>query len=210
MTYRISNTFMVWVLAIAHLNLINGELINPKSLYKRDGGSHSHSSSSSYGAPEPSYSAPSSSYSAPSPSYSAPSPSYSAPEPSYGAPEPSYESPATSYEEPETGYGPPSSGYGEVEESGGLDLTSLLIPVLALLGLSLLFPTYVSLTTVKRKKRATDDALEEGKSNIKTQTYKNIHFRYFRHKTQIKKQYRIVHKNTIHITVSNDSKCEIC
>ena len=90
---------------------------------------------SEYGAP----SAPS--YSAPAPSYSVPAPSYSAPEASYGA--------------PSTGYGAPS-----YEEEAGLDLTSIIIPLLALVGLSLLFPTYVSLTTV-RKKRDLDGS--EGK-----------------------------------------------
>jgi len=92
---------------------------------------------SEYGAPAaPSYSAPAPSYSAPAPSYSAPAPSYSAPEPSYSA---------------------PSTGYGvSYEEEAGLDLTSIIIPLLALVGLSLLFPTYVSLTTV-RKRRDTDE-----------------------------------------------------
>ena len=140
--------------------------IFPSTLYKRDGGSHSHSApSSSYGAPEPSYSAPAPSYSAPAPSYGAPEPSYSAPEPSYGAPEPSYGAPEPSYGAPETGYGAPSSGYGEAS-AGGLDLTSILIPLLALLGLSLLFPTYVNLTTVKRKRRSVDgEMVEEGESH---------------------------------------------
>ena len=46
------------------------EAIYPNTLYRRDGGSHSHASSSSYGAPEPSYSAPAPSYGAPNiPSY---------------------------------------------------------------------------------------------------------------------------------------------
>merc|ERR1712130_379099 len=89
------------------------DAIYPNALYRRDGGcSHSHSSSSSsssYGAPEPSYSAPAPSYGAPEPSYSAPAPSYSAPEASYGAP-----------------------SYGYEEASAGLDLTSILIPILAL------------------------------------------------------------------------------
>ena len=96
---------------------------------------------SEYGAPAaPSYSAPAPSYSAPAPSYSAPAPSYSAPEPSYSA---------------------PSTGYGEsyVEEAG-LDLTSIIIPLLALDGLSLLFPTYVSLTTV-RKRRDADEGMSD-------------------------------------------------
>lgn len=102
---------------------------------------------SEYGAPSaPAYSAPS--YSAPAPSYSAPAPSYSAPAPSYGAPAPSYSA-------PEASYGAPS--YGSYEEEGGFDLTSIIIPILALIGLSLLFPTYVSLTSVKRKRREAGD-----------------------------------------------------
>ena len=48
--------------------------------------------------------------------------SYDAPEPSYGAPEPSYGPPST-------GYGAPSSSYGEASAGGGLDLTSILIPI---------------------------------------------------------------------------------
>jgi len=93
---------------------------------------------SEYGAPAaPSYSAPAPSYEAPAPSYSAPAPSYSAPEASYGA--------------PSTGYGAPS-----YEEEGGLDLTSIIIPLLALVGLSLLFPTYVSLTSVRKRREAGD------------------------------------------------------
>ena len=105
---------------------------------------------SEYGAPAaPSYSAPAPSYSAPAPSYSAPAPSYSAPAPSYSAPEPSYSAPAESY-------GVPSYG---AEEEGGLDLTSLIIPILALIGLSLLFPTYVSIAA-GRKKRSLPDGTE--------------------------------------------------
>merc|ERR1711988_22800 len=104
------------------------DAIYPNALYRRDGGgSHSHGSSSSSG----------SSYGAPEPSYSAPAPSYGAPEPSYGAPEASY--------------GAPSYGYGTEEASAGLDLTSILIPILALLGLSLLFPTFVTINGTGRR-----------------------------------------------------------
>jgi len=154
------------IASLAGAACANGHLVkrDDSTLYKRDGGSHDHSAapSSSYGAPEPSYSAPSPSYSAPAPSYSAPAPSYGAPEPSYGAPEPSYGAPEPSYGAPETGYAAPSSGYGE-SSAGGLDLTSILIPLLALLGLSLLFPTYVNLTTVKRKRRSVDgEMVDEG------------------------------------------------
>merc|ERR1712170_112390 len=140
------------------------DAIYPNALYRRDGGgSHSHGSSSSsgssYGAPEPSYGAPEPSYSAPAPSYSAPAPSYGAPEPSYGAPEPSYGA-------PEASYGAPSYGYGTEEASAGLDLTSILIPILALLGLSLLFPTFVTINGTGRRKRDVMDEDESSSSNM--------------------------------------------
>ena len=128
------------------------------------GGGHSSGGGggSSYGAPQaPSYSALAPSYSAPAPSYSAP-----APAPSYNAPEPSYAAPEQSYGAPEPSYGAPSTGYGEPEK--GLDLTSILIPLLALLGLSLLFPTYVSLTSVRRKRDASEG---EGESTSPHDTY---------------------------------------
>jgi len=134
------------------------DAIYPNTLYRRDGGgshSHSSSSSSSYGAPEPSYGAPEPSYSAPAPSYSAPAASYGAPEPSYGAPEPSYGA-------PEASYGAPSYGYEEA--SAGLDLTSIIIPILALLGLSLLFPTFVNITAANGGKRKRRDVLDSEES----------------------------------------------
>lgn len=82
----------------------------------------------------------------------------------YGAPSaPSYSAPAPSYSAPEATYGAPSTGYGTAyEEEAGLDLTSIIIPLLALVGLSLLFPTYVSLTTVRKRREAGD---EQGKGN---------------------------------------------
>ena len=83
--------------------------------------------------------------------------SYDAPEPSYGAPEPSYGPPST-------GYGTPSSSYGEASAGGGLDLTSILIPILALLGLSLLFPTFVTINGNRRRKR-------EAGGESRTETY---------------------------------------
>merc|ERR1711976_1020105 len=126
------------------------DAIYPNALYRRvGGGSHSHGSSSSSG----------SSYGAPEPSYSAPAPSYGAPEPSYGAPEPSYGA-------PEASYGAPSYGYGTEEASAGLDLTSILIPILALLGLSLLFPTFVTINGTGRRKRDVMDEDESSSSNM--------------------------------------------
>ena len=38
-----------------------------------------------------------------------------------------------------------------------MDLTTLLIPILALVGLFLLFPTYVTLTSVRRKREAGEE-----------------------------------------------------
>ena len=122
----------------------------------------------SYSAPAPSYSPPAPSYTAPAPSYSAPAPPYSAPAPSYSAPAPAYGAPEVSYDAPASGYGPPSSGYGAPGGGGlgGLDLTSIIIPIIALIGLSLLFPTYVSLNTVRRRRRSYVDVHEnQGRKN---------------------------------------------
>ena len=80
---------------------------------------------------------------------------------SYGAPAPSYSEPAASYGAPETGYGAPSDSYGVsyggYEEETLPDLTPIIVGILVLTGLSLLFPTFVSLTTVNgRRKRDAD------------------------------------------------------
>ena len=147
--------------AIAHS--VNTRDTNPQYQKVNRDSEYGAPAAPSYSAPAPSYSAPAPSYSAPAPSYSAPAPSYSAPAPSYSAPEPSYAAPAPSYSAPSSGYEEPSSGYGQPsyggEEEGGLDLTALLIPILALIGLSLLFPTYVSVAT-GRKKRSLPDGTE--------------------------------------------------
>merc|ERR1711892_1205999 len=70
---------------------------------------------------------------------SAPASGYGAPAPSYGAPEPSYEEP---------------------------DLTPIIIGILVLTGLSLLFPTYVTLTAVRRKREARGTQDESPMSNM--------------------------------------------
>jgi len=75
---------------------------------------------------------------------------------SYGAPEPdTYGAPAETYGAPDTSYSAPSYA-----ADTGLDLTTIIIPLLALLGLFLLFPTYVTLTSVRRKREAVEDAGE--------------------------------------------------
>ena len=156
----------------------SGAVINAHSINTRDTNAAypKVNRDSEYGAPA----APA--YSAPAPSYSAPAPSYSAPAPSYSAP--SYSAPETGYGAPSTGYGAPSYGNGEVIEEevggGGLDLTAIIIPILALIGLSLLFPTFVS---VGRRKRSAEIGEFElcTKNTIKTKscrTRKNKHILY--------------------------------
>merc|ERR1712020_871752 len=77
----------------------------------------------------------------------------------YGAPEPdTYGAPAETYGAPAESYGVTAPEYGAAET--GLDLTTIIIPLLALLGLFLLFPSYVTLTTVRRKREAIEDAGE--------------------------------------------------
>merc|ERR1712027_74512 len=77
----------------------------------------------------------------------------------YGAPEPdTYGAPAETYGAPAESYGVTAPEYGAAET--GLDLTTIIIPLLALLGPFLLFPTYVTLTTVRRKREAVDESSE--------------------------------------------------
>jgi len=84
------------------------------------------------------------------------------PDDGYGAPEPVYEEPETGYGPPDDGYGAPAAGYGAPSYAAetGLDLTTLIIPLLALVGLFLLFPTYVTLTSVRRKREAGEEPAE--------------------------------------------------
>ena len=75
----------------------------------------------------------------------------------YGAPAPaaSYGAPAASYDEPEPApaYGEPAPAYG-AEEAALPDLTPIIIGILALVGLSLLFPTFVSVSSRKKRSAA--------------------------------------------------------
>jgi hypothetical protein len=108
-------------------------------IQKRDGGGHGHDHGH---AP------------APSDGYAEPAASYGAPSPAYGAPSPSYSEPASSYGEPQPSYGEPAPSYGG-EEAALPDLTPIIIGILALIGLSLLFPTFVNVDG-RRKKRDAD------------------------------------------------------
>merc|ERR1711994_100836 len=107
--------------------------LDEKTFQQRDGGAHDHShdTSASYGAPAASYEEPAASYGAPAPAYGAPASSYGAPSDSYGV----------SYQ----------------EEEALPDLTPIIVGILVLTGLSLLFPTFVSLSTVRRKRHAEDE-----------------------------------------------------
>merc|ERR1712158_31270 len=78
-----------------------------------------------------------------------------APAASYGAPAASYDAPAASYGEPAASYGEPAPSYG-AEEAALPDLTPIIIGILALVGLSLLFPTFVSVSSRKKRSAAED------------------------------------------------------
>merc|ERR1712109_439688 len=69
-----------------------------------------------------------------------------APSDGYGEPAASYGAPAASYSEPAPAYG--------AEEAALPDLTPIIIGILALVGLSLLFPTHVSVDTRKKRSAA--------------------------------------------------------
>ncbi len=137
--------------------------VNAASPFQRrdsGGGGHDHGSSGGHGhAPQASSfggNAGGSGYAAP-----APSSGYDQPSSGYDQPSSGYDQPSTGYDQPSQGYGQVSSGYGEEEK----DLSPIIIGILVLTGLSLLFPTYVSLTSVKRRKRGADQ--EEGKDRSK-------------------------------------------
>ena len=61
----------------------------------------------------------------------------------YGAPEAAYEEPAAEY-----------GGYETVSGPGSQDITPVLIGLLVVTGLALLFPSYVTLTNVRRRRRS--------------------------------------------------------
>lgn len=124
----------------------------PDQILKRDGsGGHSHDHGHSSGGGGHAAPAPSGGYSAPSGGYSAPASSYGAPESSYGAPE-------SSYGAPDTGYGAPSYGGGHevygYEDDKKFDISVIIIPLLIVLGLSLLFPATVNISTGRKRREA--------------------------------------------------------
>lgn len=114
------------------INTVNGAHV----LVRRDG-AHGHhggaaDAGSGYAAPAPA--APASSYGAPAASYDAPAASYDAPSDGYGVADAS-------------GYG--ATGYGAEEEA--FPISTLIIPILIIAGLSLLFPTITTVSVRKRR-----------------------------------------------------------
>merc|ERR1712077_130644 len=94
----------------------------------------------------------------------------------YGAPEPdTYGAPAEAYGAPDTSYSAPSYA-----ADTGLDLTTIIIPLLALLGLFLLFPTYVTLTSVRRKREAIEDAGETTMAKMASVMVPNKYSKYMK------------------------------
>merc|ERR1712018_915025 len=85
----------------------------------------------------------------------APADGYAEPAASYGAPAASYGAPAASYDEPAASYGEPAPSY-VAEEAALPDLTPIIIGILALVGLSLLFPTFVDVSSRKKRSAAED------------------------------------------------------
>merc|ERR1712038_1189045 len=71
------------------------------------------------------------------------------------APSSGYDEPAASYGAPAASYGDPAPAYG-AEEAALPDLTPIIIGILALVGLSLLFPTFVSVSSRKKRSAAED------------------------------------------------------
>merc|ERR1712062_732613 len=94
----------------------------------------------------------------------------------YGAPEPdTYGAPAEAYGAPDTSYSAPSYA-----ADTGLDLTTIIIPLLALLGLFLLFPTYVTLTSVRRKREAIEGAGETTMAHMASVMIPNKYSKYMK------------------------------
>ena len=116
--------------AMVGIAIVGLNAVDAYSLQKRDG---AHAHDHGHAAP-----APSSGYEEPASSYGAPAASYGAPAASYGAPAPSYDA---------------APSYG-ADEAALPDLTPIIIGILALVGLSLLFPTFVSVSARKKRSAA--------------------------------------------------------
>ena len=101
--------------------------------------------------------------------------SYGPPEPSYGAPAPSYGAPAPTYEEPVS-----YESHEVYEEEGGFDvIVVVIVAIMALIGLSLLFPTNVqvldgNLDLNGRKKRYAEEIARSDFIGRTAEIYDNL------------------------------------
>lgn len=89
--------------------------------------------------------------------YSPPSTGYE--EPAHSAYDPPAQAYSTGYDTPSTSYGEPSynePSYGASYETPFPDITPIIIGILALLGLSLLFPNNVRIDNVRKKRSAAE------------------------------------------------------
>jgi len=129
--------------AVLGLAVAGAAYAEAAQITKRDG-AHGHSHAAAAPAPASGYGAPAASYGAP-----APDTGYGAPDTGYGAPDTGYGAPADGYDAPADGYetAPSYGADGEV----GPGILPFVAVILAIIGLSLLFPAVVN---IERKKRS--------------------------------------------------------
>lgn len=112
--------------------------------------------------------------------------------PSSGYSEPAsagYSAPSTGYNQPSSGYAA-SSGYGGYDvgyEEDGFDLSTIIIPLLIIFGLSLLFPTITSVAVNNGGRRKRD--LESGKTHCTNTLYRYISHHDINNQLLTKKKY---------------------
>jgi uncharacterized membrane protein len=114
-------------------------------IQKRDG-AHGHAHAAA--APASGYGAP-----APATGYGAPDTGYAAPDTGYGAPDTGYGAPDTGYAAPSDGY-EAAPAYGADDAAVGPGILPFVAVILAIIGLSLLFPAVVNVQTRKRRSLA--------------------------------------------------------
>jgi len=136
--------------AVLGLAVAGAAYAEAAQISKRDGAhGHSHAAAA---APASGYGAPAASYGAPAPAtgYGAPADGYGAPDTGYGAPDTGYGAPADGYDAPAETYDA-APAYGAQEADLGPGILPFVAVILAIIGLSLLFPAVVN---IERKKRS--------------------------------------------------------
>lgn len=145
----------MWKKAIVGMAVVGLSAVDAYKIIQKRDGAHGHDHAHEAPAPASGYEEPAASYGAPAASYGAPPATYGAPPSSYDEPDPSY------------GAAPTYCNNGLVARQDGScpgvgeglpDLTPIIIGILALVGLSLLFPTFVSVSAHTKKKRDAEEA----------------------------------------------------